>query len=1339
MNMKKSIGVCVTLLAALLCAVPQSSAESVQPNAGGKIRAVEVEDPNGQHTFPNVGEGKRPMTVNETVYIRFHLVNLGWSNTVANAAYTDPWFFKYTGPSLTGDDAMDQKILEKSANRPRLGLWVSGGVREAELVQFPLAGASDWLSDVLDGERHYTDLVFAYTVQPGDLALPIQLANASGTGPATGYEPYYLKCNSEDVPWILADSQTKSVYPAFAFGPSILNSDVDFAGDGLYRWNQVARERENTDLDLSKAGVYVQAIDFDANYFNEDSGIWRSIAKGSTTADPGAPTIQIQGGAAKSMSLYVWTDNTNIAEIVKAGQVVEVKSYKFGDDQWRTVGKVNIVAEDESVPISIKATGETNLTTQVFLSAVPTNIYNASGGIITNFIARTVQVGEPLPPSIQVTVDGQPVKTVTANADYLTSLVGVNVELSEPWPGPNALQIPIKLTLKDDPAQALTDYVGLSISSVNDNTAWDNQLTVQPGATSASGSLWMYGNRGTAQTANGILVEVATNDLAQAAREFFTGKFTAATVMLNPSTPAVDELATISAEANTPQEVTIRVADAYGELRDPCKYTVYWSQSGNDSPSYYTQIPNLQANASGEITFSVTYMTRGDYTSKFYVVNQDGKASSKHDVSVSVAAQKVVEAVLTQSRFAEDVLNAQDALKVTFSGEGFAMPNGVDSGYLFLVPRDANSSNLVSCADYFGEHWDEGITVNPGETETALIPMYMLDGSTKGITVSYDIMVRTAERWDDGDVVATWSSKPFSFVITNVVPAVTQVSMSGSRLSQNGGVMGARAALGVAKIFTAVTTEPSDEDLNADPTDEMKAFATEWSFDYGNGTPDTFIVYGPPTTPLTNTFTQAGTCTVTVRMRDKDMDRSRDVWGPEFTFRVNVDSRPSITLTPLSGLDSFNEDSIGRQLGRINVNLSMAPSTNITVHIDVRRAGSDSEANYPLPVLNSYDVEFGGAGGNATEGYVYFELLDGTPLGGSSGYILTAAVTNTTVNADGMAWTNLYGGTTLPITINNLAPEILTNPGTNEVRKAENETFSIPFTMRDVPADVAAGLTLTWSTSEGDSETTTITKEGTGQYVVYSGASPNFSFKSAGSKVVTLLVEDKDGLYAQQSWYFYVMPSKSMIIYPRQPDQLSGRGGNLSAFSAYYTGAAGLGDGRVWTTDGAVVDFANFIHKYTFDPTVPSANVYARGYKVGDVDDGALLPGPDIVLDANGGHYKNGTYSSYYTSRELRGRDSYFYCWILNTTGEGGGGYTGSLLNGTLNPVVEVKGQHVADGHQRVTLPDYEEEAESYDPTELEAIFSKERYPADNVGDINEDGIPDVYAVSRTYGWAKDE
>ena len=174
MNMKKTIGVCATLLAAFLCVVPQSA------KAVGRIRSVDVYDPNGRYTFPNAGNA---MTIGDTVYVRFRLVNPCWAETEANPSLEYPWEFWYTGSSLAG---LTPEQIAALASWPRLGLWISGSVREAEYVG-QLGTASDWLSDAMaSGAKHYTDLVFKYTVQAGDLALTIQLANASGTGPATG-------------------------------------------------------------------------------------------------------------------------------------------------------------------------------------------------------------------------------------------------------------------------------------------------------------------------------------------------------------------------------------------------------------------------------------------------------------------------------------------------------------------------------------------------------------------------------------------------------------------------------------------------------------------------------------------------------------------------------------------------------------------------------------------------------------------------------------------------------------------------------------------------------------------------------------------------------------------------------------------------------------------------------------------------------------------------------------------------------------------------------------------------------------------------------------------------
>ena len=518
MKMNKTIGFCATLLAALWCAVPQP----VQ--AVGKIRKVEVVNADGNER----GGKDDPLKVGDTIRITFRLVNLGWGTSYTNTTYVNPWSFAYTGPSLADDPVMNEQIVANWQKMPCLGLWMGGSglVREAKLVKDgSVFDPPYWLADKIpnsDGEeKHYTDVVFEYTIQGGDLGLPIQLARADGKGPVGAGDSYYLKCDGQTVPWTLKDS-TRTRTADFTFGPALLNEDPDFSGspgapEDLTSWYDYVQGRgyEAIDVDLTKAGVYAQAIDFDSTFFNSTAGIWRSIAQGATTPDPSGLTIEIAGarGAVKPMELYVWTDSTNVAEVVKGGRIitdpVPMVFEHEGTSVTRTVGKIEIYANDTSVPFSIKATGETNTTTKVFLSATPTNIYNASGGLITNFITRTILVGEPLPPGITVTVNGKAKETVTAVAEDQTDPLRVNVTLSEPWTGSAPLTVPIKVTVKGHPDLNAGDYVGLSDSSETGNTSWFDTLSVDVGKTSATLSLWMFPNRGTSATENdGLLVTV---------------------------------------------------------------------------------------------------------------------------------------------------------------------------------------------------------------------------------------------------------------------------------------------------------------------------------------------------------------------------------------------------------------------------------------------------------------------------------------------------------------------------------------------------------------------------------------------------------------------------------------------------------------------------------------------------------------------------------------------------------------------------------------------------------------------------------------------------------------
>ena len=1344
MNMKRKIGICATLLAALLFAVPQSA------QASGKIRRVDVYDPSGLHTFPNHDGHDRPLTVGDTIYIRFRLANLEWRRTENDPSYTNPWAFTYTGP-LTGNVSIDE-LNRIAANKPCLGLWVSGSLREAECVNWPMGVASDWLTaDAQDPNdrgslngRHYTDLIFKYTVQAGDIALPLQLANESGNGPSTGAEGYYLKRGKQDTLWKIQATTNSAdtaytVTADFKFGEANLALDPDFSGDGTSSWLD-AQDSENRDLDLYIAGAYIQAIDFDKTYFNEGDGIWRSIAQGSTTADPGTPMVEIAGGAAEPMKLYLWTTN-DVAEIVVGGQVYEVVERDFRDGTHK-VGTLSITAGNENVPFSIKATGAVGGTADIFLSATPTNIYNDSNLLITNFIKRTIKVGEPLPPSMTVSVNGKNRDTVEANPDFSKALVAVSVTLSEPWTNNYELSIPIKVTVKEDPSLNATNYVRMSSESEFFNEAWEDVLTV-PAGTPASGSttptysLWMYANRGSVETENtGLLVEVDTNRLDAAARSIFIGKFTPATVLVKRSTPEITKDVIVTADANADAQVTVNVADAWGELRPPCTYTVYWSNSGNDSPAYYTPISDLAATASGDITFNVKYSQKGDYESLFYVVNADGKQSNKRTAYVHVNAAKVVEAtLLNRGKFAETnpFDEPQPVVTLSFGDEGFRMPDDSDYGYIFFVPKSDNASNLVTCAemDRDDEHdWKWGVQVYRGDMEVGPIEMTLLDGTAKGLKMEYDIIVRSDPDFDLGYQVTSWSSKGFYFTVTNVAPNVSAVKMGAETLYESGGQMG-NVSLGVTKSFYAETDDPSDIDFYADEpnyANQATVFQTHWDIKLGTSTLFTTNVFGPPTVPFNYTFRQAGTYTVEVSMRDKDsIDRTRypDRFGPKFTFTVIVDSKPAVSLAPHFGTTAFNENSGGageNALSRIDVNLSTLPTEQIAVQLTIERAGADN-GNYPLPELSTTTLSFGGESPNTTNAWFTLRNLDGTDRTLDPGFVIRAAVTNTTVNGDSVPWKEVYRSTELPITIANLAPEV-TRPASNTVTRAINEPFTINYTFKDFGSydmynNGVKGETLYWTITGEPSVEQTITPNAN----TYRGTFTT-QFSSAGTKTIQLQVVDKDGGESEvATWYYRVDAAKQLIVNPCGPG--TSGGGN---FATTWTGQRNVGVGRVWATGGTIKPFSNFSHIYTYAPSIASGTAFAHGYSAGAEDSGSLTPGTDYAVTdrAHGGRHP--ATGNYYKADATK--DSFFYAWLL-TTGGGAAGTTTSLLK--LSP--EYGADSVA--MQRVDLPEEEKDATYYPDTVLDAIFSKEYLVSDNLGDINGDQIPDVYAVSPIWDGGK--
>ena len=1302
MKHRKTLGLFAAALTALACALPQTA------KAAGDIRSIEFyPEPEGGEVGV-VRDLSRPLVAGDKVKFKIRLANRQWAETDNDHSFLNPWMLR----ALAGAGTVEGRL-------PQIGLRVSGGLRYAEILSW----------DMAEGDIHHTDLICQYTVQAGDFALPLKLSNARGTGPATEADPAEPGVTPDTTGYYLSNKNLWGFFPQnpidnvatnrleFYFGPERLDPG-DYPGAENYRTLEVR------DYDLAGANIQIKAVDFDATYADEEGGVWRNVAAGTTTATPAVPRLSIPGGASGAYTYYVWTKDAAVAEVENG------TDYTFADGTVRKVATVTVKEGDEVAPFTLRAkAGQVGNATEVYMADTPTNIYKRAGlsALITNFTTRVVKVIEPPPPSITVVLD--PVDGKVSSSTNNIPVATLDVELSEPW----TQDVTVLLTpvLRSGSGTDPFTYIGLSTVAGAENYDGTAQtLTIKAGDTKASLStgtmLHVFANRANDDTAKGIRftpsIDPASANKA-AAEAFFTGTRTPATLQIDANKPVITAPAEgrefFNIPANTLTDFTITVADAMWQLhgKTPAdgKYTLYIDY--NDSGSW-EKIENLTANASGEITFQYRYLVGGrTYNSKIYVENQDGVSSGKETprsfkVHVNVAKKVAVTADNPKKTYCEG-----DTAELSFT---FTEPfEYATDAYVFLVPANDQSRDLVEC-----DAFEYGIPISIGETEPVLSAYLTLKDGWRNAAFKYNVVVRsTDDATDDTNIISVWGSDGITLYATNAPPGVLSVSMNDTPVFENGATNTAKAAVGVQNMFEITAEDPSEIDL------EDAGFETVVRFWENGRVAKSETLHGNPYgQKIPYTFSTGGEGVqnkVTVHVYDKDMSSTERaaVDKNPFTMFIETTDAPAISIVSYNSTDQFEEDESGSTSSRFYVNLNVPPTGlgtgHLTVKLDVERVAAD-DGNYTLPVLSVDELEF--RNGVAQQSFFLTEL-DGTPLSASRGFRIRARVVDTGASPDaGKTWAEYYAEGEFILYVTNKAPEI--GPGietTNAVPVAINVPYTITYTVSDIPIDQKT-MTVTWNYN-GASETET-KDVSTGVF------KKDVSFTSAGNKTVTLLVEDKDGDTATRSWYFYVAPSKLVEIHPRQPGRLDGANAGISSLSKNYVSALGIGDGRVWA-DGASAptEISAFVHKWSYAPEDLKTTVYARGYKVGEEDNGALTPGKDFAIDATGAKTDAGPF---YVYRDLDDKDSFFYCWLLNTPGGESGGYTGAHLG---SPTPEIGPS--ALGRQEITLPEYDDSAVTYDTTLLEAIFSVEYLATDNVGDLNQDGIPDVYAAATQWDGGK--
>ena len=1236
-----------------------------------------------------------PKSAGETAYFRIRLLNVNCRmsyETRDGARRTNPWLPDYNGLTV-GSGVMEQMWL---ANPPKIGVYVSGVLRGAT-IGYPYAVTMD---DDGTWAGWYTDLVCSYTVKPGDLALPMTLANASGSevGDGPGYTYFFNTIPQSSVWRLRADGRAgrttdeewntivSTNYCLFAFNDGAVDLPTTYTPE----WA--------TDYALKQAGLYLQSVEFAASTY--------AVPGRRTPSGEGSVrnlTVNIAGGANTNGAGTVWvmTKDLSVFEIAENNVETVTIAHTPAEELDGTyqVAKVTIPSGEDVTSFSFKARGVTpNTSGTVYLSTTKEFVYGDSGNLVTNFISATVNCTEPENPGITVTIDDLATRTVTASADYESTLT-LKVTLSEAYT--SAFDVTVAPTMVSGSAtDPLGTFVGVSSSSVNGYTHTLQTVHFEAGETSKE--LYIYVLGASDDTAgDGISFAPSVADTAASA--YFNGTRNAAVLRIRKSTPEITyppESYSYTGLAGGVESVfNITVADDYRDIRQP--YTVQWYKTGSGTPQTFTATPN----GDGELTVSVRYNS-GNYTSRFRVQNASGAWSEMRTVAVQVNEAKQVSAIVEDP---DDSLNYdEDVEELTIR---FKLTEGYEDStlYAFLVPQDEASSNLVVCGAF-----DLGVAIRSGDTEsTGVARMTILDGNSYTQPLLYSIVLRTARNWSSGETIGTYESKDLEVFINNKAPVVTEVNMSGSApVTVSGGTFGGKASLGLNKIFSLVA-----EDVEADLTNDVTSV---WTFSDPNGNAVTRTVTAPlDDIALTNVFEVAGTYDCTVKLQDKDMGSKK--YGPTFAFHVVVLDTPSVEIVfPES--DTYNEMDVINRKGFFYVDLSTASTKPLDVEIVCTQNGADG-----IFAIATNHVYYRAGQVRQT---VSLDELDGTAESYSSrgGFTLTAAVVTEDLNEDGIALKDVYLPATARVFVLNERPTIILPIETGLTNDAAiNVNIPIKWKITDVDADLTNGLTVAWTTSEG------LYQEFTGD--VAEGVFTNM-FTSGGAKTVTLTVTDKDDGSASVTLYYRVAPSKRVNVFPQGPYY----GGGLSDVAKQYVTADGRGAGRVWAQSGSVL-VERFAHKYTYGYSDTEARLNAVGYRNGQTDDGTLLTadggGGDTAISAGGYSFPQGasfTADACYTYTDDKGRDSFFYAWVIESKEEEGNSYTGAAL---INPPLPAYSGLFSSYPLSLPTEAGGDEARPVFPDRyVEAFFSKELHVADNMGDMNGDGIPDHYAIR---GWSMDD
>ena len=1251
------------------------------------------------------------------------------------------------------------------SRRPAIGIFVNG--------KFTLAYMDEKIGENPRNE-YFTDFIFTYTVQPGDFALPIRLADKNmqpvfedKAEPSTAYYLDFLDTTVGLPVWRVDDSDDDGRNPTrvanFQYGsPSYVVTAPD--GDRV------------TDYDLSKCNFRARTVDFDA--YDETKFYWRSVHQGSTQVGGSAPSIVVTSMPTNAVRLYLWSEDES-AFFLSKGEEVDVHVTADATEK-RHVLPIDVITGKQTYEFEIEGVTK-QLSAKIVLSAFPDFHYARAGYTqptrLQDYVTREVLCSDPLPASV-VCAPAKP--KVTATSDWNMSVTTLDIHFTEPFTEDVEMTVEPGFSGTAPEGLVWSDFVRFSATAEDEVDMQKNirnpkvfipaldangnpntkPTTIDLGdgpKALTDGKIYIYALRSDANVtaADRKITFKVTTENEQALKPSSEGGINdwgkESGMNIDAQQPVVvspeEGDSSLTAVAGAKRTLRIAVSDTYADTISKLGYEI-WLTRNSDTESTFSKLEGTYAAKNGflylvkdgeisdELPTTVYNVTDPAVNKSILYVKSpvSGKQSEERNFSVTVSAP------------ASMTLDTADGQYTFTEGDDVSVVVTLDrqnttggSLYAFLVPVTDKDRNAADCS-FLAQDGATGLEIGQYGTQVSGY-FTLVDGCSSASTsqFSYKVMLRTARVFEEGTEVSTFLCKnTLVLKSTNVIPTITAVELGLNTTDEKGEFPGILIPKGVAQQFTALVDEPGLADLRAIGTE---AFQTKWIFSIsgsGNKAPEEAdekgIIYGDPAgNPATFTFTKAGRWTVTLQVKDKDMSKfgSGTVDG-KFVFYVDVVDQPAITVT------GFGEGEVEKTVFEENesldagggawVTLNLAFNKcddPLTVQLTVTPGGTTNPGQFVLQE-NSYTRKTGEGVYEVTFPAgevslpVNIKTLDGTQVSRTQGFTLTPEMLSTVIVPDSgdKPASEYYVGTPKVLKVNNVAPvvedaDLYPQPGTNVIETALGAADPISWNFTDVLPDIEGGITVTVKGGGGYTTTVYTPGEAAGSFTP--------TFTASGEQTVQLTIRDKDNGQVSFIWKYNVAVAKTMTIRPHGPT-----GGFGTANSKRYRTAAGLGKGRAWAV--GLSDIVGFESKYNC-AKASDWTVYAYGYKVGEIDDGVnLRKYAERDMPVNGSGNRKEPFEDgyrYVAPLDKNGTpvDSFLYTWLLISRSDEGGALTDAFLGEAFSPEYA----ETVDAGTAVALPTEAGEDGSFDDTKLEAVFAREYLASDNMGDINQDGIPDIY------------